>query len=210
MITSDINLGRTEFSWPKVTWLYATILPSILFIYWAANLQWTLISAGLTIITVCVGHSVGLHRGIIHKAFKMSPRARKVFIYLFVHTGLGGPLSWLKLHYIRDYWQNQTTAPAYFMYHHSLLKDYYWNLHLSYTPRELGRYNIPEEDLNDSWFNWLEKTWYWHVLTLAAIIWLTLGFEAMIMLVFVRVALTQLGHWFVGYISHVRGYLNYN
>ena len=140
----------------------------------------------------------------------MNKYVRGTLLYLFVQTGLGGPKSWLKLHYIRDYWQNQTTAPAYFMYHHSLLKDYYWNLHLSFKTDDLSRYGILEEDLNDPWMNFLEQTWYFHVLGLAAVIWLAFGFEAMIISMAVRIALTQLGHWFVGYISHIRGYRNFD
>jgi fatty-acid desaturase len=210
MKSSDQNLGRTELSWPKVTWLYLAIVPSVLFFTHSVSIKWSIVSAVLTLLTVCVGHSVGLHRGIIHKAFKMNKYVRGTLLYLFVQTGLGGPKSWLKLHYIRDYWQNQTTAPAYFMYHHSLLKDYYWNLHLSFKTDDLSRYGIPEEDLNDPWMNFLEQTWYFHVLGLAAVIWLAFGFEAMIISMAVRIALTQLGHWFVGYISHIRGYRNFD
>ena len=210
MKSSDQNLGRTEFSWPKVTWLYLALVPSILFFVGSVSLKWSIVSAVLTVLTVCLGHSVGLHRGVIHKAFKMNTYVRGTLLYLFVQTGLGGPKSWMKLHYVRDYWQNQTTAPAYFMYHHNLLKDYYWNLHLSYKPANLDRYDIPEKDLNDPWINFLERTWYLHVLGLAGLIWLAFGFEAMIMTMAVRIALTQLGHWFVGYISHVRGYRNFD
>ena len=210
MKSSNENLGRTRLSWPKVIWLYLVIVPSIVFITRSLSFKWSLVSALFTLITVCLGHSVGLHRGVIHKAFKMNKYVRGALLYLFVHTGLGGPKSWLKLHYVRDYWQNQTTAPAYFMYHHNLLKDYYWNLHLSYKPESLDRYGVPAEDLNDPWMNFLEKTWYLHVLGLAAFIWMVFGFEAMIITMCVRIALTQLGHWFVGYISHIRGYRNFD
>ena len=41
-------------------------------------------------------------------------------------------------------------------------------------------------------------------------IWLAFGFEAMIMTMAVRIALTQFGHWFVGYISHIRGDRNFD
>ena len=69
MKSSDQNLGRTELSWSKVTWLYLAIVPSVLFFTHSVSIKWSIVSAVLTLLTVCVGHSVGLHRGIIHKAF---------------------------------------------------------------------------------------------------------------------------------------------
>ena len=201
--------GTIRFSPKKVIWLYMTLIPALIFTWSSLSMNWIVLSILLTFLTACLGHSVGLHRGIIHKSYKASRWLRNILAYLFVQTGLGGPLSWLKLHYIRDYWQNQNTAPAYFLYEHSLVRDYFWNLHLTYVPDDLTPYDIPEEDLKDPWLNWLEKTWYLHVLGFAALIWSTLGFEAMIVLVFLRVSLIQLGHWYIGYVSHKHGYEEY-
>ena len=86
---SNQNLGRTELSWSKVTWLYLAIVPSVLFFTHSVSIKWSIVSAVLTLLTVCFGHSVGLHRGIIHKAFKMNKYVRGTLLYLFVQTGLG-------------------------------------------------------------------------------------------------------------------------
>lgn len=164
----------------------------------------------LTVVTVGFGHSIGLHRGIIHRAYRCSRLTRGVLAYLFVHSGLGGPLSWVRVHYFRDYWQNRPDCPAYFRYDHSLARDYYRNLHFALRPADEARYEIPTEDLHDPWLLFLERTWYLHVLAAAALIWAVFSFESMIVCVSVRISVTILGHWFVGFVSHKYGYARYD
>jgi fatty-acid desaturase len=146
------------FSWTKTLWMYLYIIPSALFIWDVVDIKLSIASLCMTFLIVGIGHSVGLHRGIIHRSYNSSRTFRNITAYLFVLTGLGSPLVWLKLHYIRDYWQNREDTPRYFQYHHSILKDYWWYLHLSYQPKDLNRYDIPTQDLEDPWLNWLDKT----------------------------------------------------
>ena len=139
--------GYIRFSLKKTFWLYVMIIP-IFFIDFSSIAKVDfLINISLLFLTVGIGHSVGLHRGIIHKSYKTSKVFRKVSLYLFTLTGLGSPLNWLKQHYFRDYWQNRIDCPRYFQYNHSLLTDFYWNLHLTFIPKEINRYKIPKEDL---------------------------------------------------------------
>ena len=141
--------GKISFSWKKTFWLYL-MLVSIFFIDFqkVAALDICLVLI-LTLLSVGIGHSVGLHRGIIHKSYTSSRLFWNTSLLCFVITGLGSPLSWLKQHYFRDYWQNRKDCPKYFRYQHSLFQDYLWNLHLTFTPKDLGRYNIPTKDLKD-------------------------------------------------------------
>lgn len=200
---------KLSFNWIKTGWMYLFMIPSVIYVWDAANVKLGILSFCLTFFIVGIGHSIGLHRGIIHKSYKTTKLFRNVMSYLFVLTGLGSPLAWLKLHYVRDYWQNRDDSPLYFQYHHSLLKDYWWYLHLSYIPQDLNRYEIPSEDLNDPWLNWLDKTWYLHVLATCALVWYFMGFDAVIILMTLRISLTMLGHWFIGYVTHKYGYTKY-
>ncbi|WP_276499415.1 acyl-CoA desaturase [Pontibacter litorisediminis] len=201
---------RVQFNWQKTAWLYLFLLPSIAFTWEAASWKLSLTSALLTFFIVGIGHSVGLHRGIIHRSYRCSRAFRNLTAYLFVLTGLGSPLAWLKLHYIRDYWQNRQDTPRYFQYHHSLWKDYWWYLHVSYHPADLERYAIPADDLEDPWLNWLDKTWYLHVLGACGLVWLLFGWQTLIVTMTLRISLTMLGHWFVGYVTHTYGYSQYS
>lgn len=205
----NVKEGLIEFSFSKTIWLYLMVLPCFLIDFSKLNLQITFIGLTVTFLTICLGHSVGLHRGVIHKSYHTSSVFRSILVYFFVLTGLGGPLSWLKLHYYRDYWQNQKTCPKYFAYEHSLLKDFWWNLHLKFIPNEIDKYGIPKEDLNNKWFIWLEKTWYLHNIIFALIIYFMLDFNSMLLLVFFRSSMTILGHWYIGYASHKYGYSHF-
>ena len=68
--------GKIDFSWRKTLWLYTMIFP-ILFIDFS-SIQWQDLALNILLLflTVGIGHSVGLHRGIIHKSYKTSKTFR--------------------------------------------------------------------------------------------------------------------------------------
>jgi stearoyl-CoA desaturase (delta-9 desaturase) len=153
-----------------------------------------------------VGHSVGLHRGVIHRTYEAHPVTRGALAYLFVLTGLGGPLAWARLHAVRDYWQNRADCPRYFAYQHSLARDFVWNLHMRFVPNDdRAAARLPAGVLEDPWLRFLERTWPLHVLGLAAVVWATLGVDAVLVCVCARTAAGILGHWFIGYAAHAWG-----
>lgn len=202
-------MGRVVFSFRKSAWLYAMLVPTIVWGRRSVTAWSFAASAALTFSTVCLGHSVGLHRGVIHRAYGCSRRFRNALLYLFVLTGLGGPLSWIRLHYVRDYYQNAAECPRYFGYRQSLLSDYVWNLHLRFEPSDPSVYGVPREIEDDPWIGFLERTWALHVVGLGLGIWGWFGFEAAVTCVCSRVAVTILGHWFVGFVAHKHGYVRY-
>lgn len=113
------STGKIFFSFKKTILLYVVLVPTLFIDYIAitkSDFLWFII---ILFFTVGIGHSVGLHRGIIHKSYKTSSLFRKFSLYCFVLTGMGSPLNWLKQHYFRDYWQNRNDCPRYFQYKHS-------------------------------------------------------------------------------------------
>ena len=168
-----------------------------------------IINTVLLFSTVGIGHSVGLHRGIIHKSYKTSKLFRSISLFLFVLTGLGSPLSWLKQHYYRDYWQNRLDCPRYFQYNHSLITDYWWNLHLKFTPKDIDSYNISNQDLEDPLILWLNKTWYLQYFIFMVLLYFSFGINTMLIATCLRTSIIILGHWYIGYASHKYGYSRY-
>ncbi|WP_178984375.1 fatty acid desaturase [Winogradskyella helgolandensis] len=203
------SAGNITLSWKKFIWLYLMVLP-IFFIDFSA-ITWNDVTFNIILLflTVGIGHSIGLHRGIIHKSYNTSKTFKNLSLYLFVLTGLGSPLSWLKQHYYRDYWQNRRDCPRYFQYKHSLLTDYWWNLHLVFTPNDINRYHIPKNDLNDSMMLWLNKTWYLHYFAFMLILYFLVGINSMLVATYLRTSIIILGHWYIGYASHKYGYSRY-
>jgi fatty-acid desaturase len=202
--------GRLELAPGKVLWLYGVLAAAALGLRFRPTLASGLVALGLTVVTLCAGHSVGLHRGIIHRSYRCSRLLRGLLAYLFVHTGIGGPIGWIRLHHVRDYYQNSADCPRYFRYDHSALYDYFWNLHLRFVPRDPARYGVPAEDASDPWLLFLERTWPLHVVALGAVLWLFFGPNVALICVPVRVAVSVLGHWFVGFRAHKRGHVRYD
>jgi hypothetical protein len=161
------EIGRVRFDAGKTIWLWGMAIPGLAGIRFATPATLA-VSLALTFVTLCIGHSVGLHRGIIHRTYQSHPAVRGALAYLFVLSGLGGPLSWARLHAVRDLWQNRADCPPYFAYRHSAARDFVGNLHLRFEPADdRADARLPPDVLRDPWLRFLERTWPLHVLALA-------------------------------------------
>jgi stearoyl-CoA desaturase (delta-9 desaturase) len=195
-----------RFDWSKSLWLWGLLIPAVAFGVPALTWRLSAISAVLTLLTLCLGHSVGLHRGIIHRTYEAHRFVRGVLAELFVLTGLGGPLSWARLHAVRDYWQNQPAAPRALCYTHSLARDFWWNLHCRFVSDEtVPLRRLPSDVMNDRFLRFLEATWPLHTLAFALVVFAVGGADAVAVCIALRVVLGILGHWAIGYASHVWG-----
>ena len=85
--------------------------------------------AATTALTLCAGHSVGIHRCLIHRAFRAPPWLERTLVYLGVLVGLGGPLGLVRMHNTRDFQQNRPWCHDFFAHRRSAWRDYFWNLH---------------------------------------------------------------------------------
>src|SRR6185295_3750724 len=119
-----VGVGRVRLDPVRALWLWGMAVPGLVVGIPALTPATTSLALLLMLLTLCLGHSVGLHRGIIHRAYETGPVVRGFLAWLFVLSGLGGPLSWAKLHAVRDYWQNRADCPPYFAYDHGLLRDF--------------------------------------------------------------------------------------
>lgn len=197
------SVGRIRFDPVKSLWLWGMVVPGAVVGIPACTRANVAVSLALAFLTLCVGHSVGLHRGVIHATYRARPWVRGVLAWLFVLSGLGGPLSWAKLHADRDYWQNRADCPRYFSYEHSMARDFVWNLHLRFEPADARTQSrLPAGTLEDPWIRFLERTWPLHVLGLALVVLWTMGPGAVAACICGRTAAGILGHWLVGYCAH--------
>jgi stearoyl-CoA desaturase (delta-9 desaturase) len=200
------DAGTVRFDWARTLWLWGMLVPGVIVGIPSATPRLILISLTLAVLTLCLGHSVGLHRGVIHRAYESSLTVRGALAYLFVLSGLGGPLTWARLHAVRDYWQNREDCPPYFAYEHSLASDFVWNLHLSFVATDRrAEEKLPPDVLTDTWLRFLQRTWPLHVLASAVIAYVALGPAGVAVCICARTAGGILGHWFVGYAAHVWG-----
>ena len=192
-----------RFSVSKAGWFWLMGALAIGFGPAALSPSTAALGATLGLLAFLFGHTVGLHRGVIHRSYRMSRTLQNALVYVFVSIGLGGPLSWMRVHAQRDRWQNSAAAPAWFRYEHGLLQDFWWNLHTAYE-EPVGD-DLRPEDLTDPWLGFLQRTWWLHVLAQFGVIYLLLGWEHLVISGFARVFMGLLGHWYVGYEAHKHG-----
>lgn len=199
------------FSAQKTAWLYLNLFFCLFISFAALNRSAILVSVVISIVTVSLGHSIGLHRGIIHQAYSTSKGFRNFLLMLFIFTGMGSPLTWIKLHYTRDFWQNKISCHPYLGYQHSIWKDFIWYLHYSFTvdQKDLEEYGFPKEFYKDQFLKFLDKTWYLFSIIPAIMVWRFWGFQEFLVIFPVRISINLLMHWFIGYISHTHGYRKY-
>ncbi len=200
------EIGRIRFGLGKTLWLWGMAIPGLAVGIPSLTPTTLVVSLALAFLTLCVGHSVGLHRGIIHRSYEAPLAVRGVLAYLFVLGGLGGPISWARLHAVRDYWQSRPDCPRYFAYGHSIARDFIWNLHLRFEPADHRTdERLPADVLRDPWLWFLERTWPAHVLLFAIAIFLVLGPGGVAVCICARTAAGIIGHWAVGYAAHAWG-----
>lgn len=50
-----------------------------------------------TVITLCAGHSIGMHRLLVHRSFSAKPWVEYVLVYLGTLVGMAGPIGMVRL-----------------------------------------------------------------------------------------------------------------
>src|SRR6059058_5742980 len=72
-----------------------------LFFSWSALILFVVTSG----VTLCFGHSVGMHRRLIHKSFDCPIWLERGLVYLGTLVGMAGPYGMVRLHDFRDWAQ---------------------------------------------------------------------------------------------------------
>jgi len=196
-------VGRVVPDPVRALWLWGHLAVTLVAALPALTPARTGTALALAGLSLCLGHSVGLHRGWIHGSYEAPLALRRGLAWLFVLSGLGGPLAWARLHAARDHWQNRADCPRYFAYGHSLARDFVWNLHLRFRPADRqAEARLPRAVLEDPWLRFLERTWPMHVAALGVLLFLVDGPGAVAVCLCARTAAGILGHWFIGYAAH--------
>jgi stearoyl-CoA desaturase (delta-9 desaturase) len=95
--------GKVVLSKQKVFWMGTMFLVSLLGAYFTFSVGAVLIFVITTCISLCLGHSLGMHRRLIHKSYECPIWLEYLFVHLGVLVGLGGPIGMIKTHDMRDW-----------------------------------------------------------------------------------------------------------
>jgi stearoyl-CoA desaturase (delta-9 desaturase) len=158
-----------------------------------------------TATTVCLGHSLGMHRRLIHRAYDCPLWLERLFVYLGTLVGMAGPYGMIRQHDIRDWAQRKPCCHAYLAHRSSFLRDGYWQLHCELQLVHPPELVIERRVAEDRFYQFIDRTWMAQQLPWAALFFALGGMSWLAWGIAVRVAASVTGHWMVGYFAHNRG-----
>lgn len=156
-------------------------------------------------LTLCLGHSLGMHRRLIHRAFS----APRWFDYLVIHlgtiVGISGPLRLLRTHDTRDWAQRQAKCHDYFASAPPWYKDFWWQVFCTLELRDPPEVRVEPGIEQDPVIVFLERTWMWQQLPWALAFYAVGGWGWVFWGICSRVSVSVFGHWIIGYFAHNHG-----
>jgi len=99
---ANATAGRVLWDPVKSLWNTAMIFIALVAGPSTATLGTVALFVVLTYTTLLLGHSVGMHRLLIHRAYECSKWLERFLVYLGVLVGMAGPFGVLRIHDIRD------------------------------------------------------------------------------------------------------------
>ena len=197
--------GRINFAPVKCIWLLSHGIAGLIGIAFFPSLGAFLTFLALTAITICAGHSVGMHRLLIHRSFETPRPVEYILVWLGTLVGMAGPFGMMRAHDIRDWHQRQKTCPPHPAHNATLWVDAYWQLCCTYDLKNPPRFVIEDKVKNDPIYNAIERTWMLQQLPVALILFAFGGWGYILWGISLRIFVSLTGHWMVGHFAHRRG-----
>ena len=196
--------GRVHLDVRKALWrgpLLIGALAAPFFFTWSAFVLFL----GLSYFTLLFGHSIGMHRMMIHRAFKCPNWLERSLIYLGVLVGMGGPFKIIETHDIRDWSQRQPDCHDFFSHKRGYLRDVVWQLFYRFEFENPPTIQVEDDIAHDPWLVFFEKTWWLHQIALGGVLLAIGGISWVLWGICVRVFMSIWGHWSVTYVCHNPG-----
>jgi fatty-acid desaturase len=202
---TDPVAGRVRWAPAKSLWLAgmtaaALVLGPPLFT-WDAFVLFVAASG----VTLCFGHSVGMHRRLIHASFECPLWLEHVCVYLGTLVGMAGPIGMVRLHDFRDWAQRQSACHDYSCHRAGFWRDAWWQLHCRLVLVHPPIFRPEPRLANDRFYAFVERTWMWQQLPWALLFFAIGGWGWVVWGICVRVSVSVSGHWLVGHFAHRAG-----
>lgn len=196
--------GVVKIDWLKSIWISVMILGSGLALF-NFKLSAFILFLLVTYVTLLVGHSIGMHRMMIHRSFKTSNSLRRILIFIGVMVGMGGPFSIIKIHDIRDWAQREPRCHDFFSHRRRYIRDLMWQLFYKFEFEHPPKVQIESSLQYDPFIIFLERYWQALQLIFAVALFLIGGLPWVLWGVCMRVLVSIAGHWTITYICHNPG-----
>lgn len=173
----------------------------------AMTFTWTAFAlfVASTAIVLLFGHSLGMHRRLIHDSFQCPRWLERVLVYCGVQVGLAGPLGLLHQHELRDFAQRLPRCHDYLTHRRAWWRDAWWQLHCRLDLDAPPVLVVEPRLANDRYLAWLDRTWMWQHLPWAIAGYALGGWGFVCWGVCARVVAGVGGHWVIGFLAHNHG-----
>ncbi len=198
-------VGEVLLSRSKLIWLGSMLSISAIGGVMTFSLEALLVFAISTSISLCLGHSLGMHRKLIHNSYQCPLWLEYFLVHLGVIVGLAGPFGMIKTHDMRDWAQRQSKCHDYFGHQQPMMIDAYWQLFCDIELNNPPVFKIEERIARDKVYKFMEKTWMFQQLPWAILLFVAGGITWVIWGICMRVCVSVLGHWLIGYFAHNHG-----
>lgn len=202
---SNALAGKVVWCPGKSIWFISHFLIALFFAPLVVSVSSVAVFIALTGITLCFGHSLGMHRLLIHRSYECSKWIEYLFVYLGTLVGMSGPIGMIKQHDLRDWAQRQTRCHDYLMHGSGIIRDGWWQLNCDLNLENGPDFTIEEDVLYDKFYEFLEKTWMWQQFLVAVPLYWIGGFSWLVWGISVRIVVSVGGHWVIGYFAHNSG-----
>lgn len=193
--------------WKPLKSLWITAMTAVALIGGAMTATWeaVLLFVSTTAITICLGHSLGMHRRLIHRAYECPHWLEWILVYLGTLVGMSGPFGMIRQHDIRDWAQRKSHCHPYLAHRTSLLRDAFWQMHCELELKNPPIIEIEPRVAGDRFYRFLECTWMAQQLPWALVFFACGGMPWVVWGIAVRVSASVTGHWLVGHFAHNSG-----
>ena len=203
--TGDANRGRVRWAASKSIWINTCLVVFLVSIPFATTIGAVIAFLALTYLTLLLGHSVGMHRKLIHQTYECPKWLERTLVYLGVLVGMAGPFGVIKIHDLRDWAQRCPSCHDFFSHRAPFWQDALWQLNCQFEFEEAPSFELESEIAGDSFYKFLEYTWVLHQLPVAVVLFSIGGWAWVVWGVFGRVFVSVAGHWTVTYLTHNPG-----
>ncbi|MFN5588446.1 MAG: acyl-CoA desaturase [Holosporales bacterium] len=203
--STDAVTGRVIWSWRKSAWVGGMYALSLIGGFYTFSLEAFLVFILSTATVLCFGHSLGMHRRLIHNSFKCPLWLEYILVYSGTLVGLGGPFTMIYTHDLRDWAQRQPACHDYFAHRQPFWKDWFWQLHCDIHLVNPPAVQYEQRIVNNEFYHFIERTTMAQQLPWALLFYAVGGMSWVIWGVCVRVAVCVTGHWLIGYFAHLQG-----
>ena len=198
--------GRIVWDAPKSLWWFGHLTGAVVAITVFPQWDAVLVFLILTAVTVCAGHSVGMHRLLVHRSFEAPLWLERLLVWLGTLVGMAGPISVFDIHEIRDWHQHQTVCPPHPAHSAGFWQDGWWQLHCKFVLSHPPRLAVEDRVTQDPFYRFVERTWRLQQLPLAIVLWALGGWAWVFWGISARIFLSLTGHWMVVHFSHKGGH----